>query len=151
MPCMYSTINSIFHVSYFGPYYPTSASTVTGLASVQWKLCIHCDSVTHLEATHCLQHWPFLSALPVSEGGWAAAASYLPRNGVLLAPPPTHTHTVSITEIFLLSSSVHEHASSRDVYESTVFNIKNCMACIRTKKESNVLRAHCQNNRMNAV
>jgi hypothetical protein len=29
---VYSTVNRTFHFSYFGPDYPTSGSTVTGLA-----------------------------------------------------------------------------------------------------------------------
>jgi hypothetical protein len=34
IPCVYSTVNRIFHFSYLDPGYPTSELTVTGLARV---------------------------------------------------------------------------------------------------------------------
>jgi hypothetical protein len=37
---MYSTVKSIFHLSYFDPYYPTSGLTVTGLARAYCNLLV---------------------------------------------------------------------------------------------------------------
>jgi hypothetical protein len=38
---MHSTVNSIFHVSYFDPDYPTDGLTVTGLERAYCTLYIH--------------------------------------------------------------------------------------------------------------
>jgi hypothetical protein len=38
---MYSTVNSIFHVSYFDPDYPTCGLTVTGFVRAYGTIYIH--------------------------------------------------------------------------------------------------------------